>query len=376
MRVLLNTRVLLCTPRTGIGYYVDSLYRALLREGFDVIPTVDIRSTSLVTSAGRVSSRLRRVLGNFYPSSAKILGDAVYRHFHTKDTAATGYDLYHETTFDPLPDVPTRTVCNVYDLSFLRFPDFFLKDFYENVKPNLIRNASSAERVMVNTRFIKEEVQDILKVPGERIDIIPLAASTIYGKGKNPSSRQKVVRKYTEKEYILYVGTVEPRKNLKTLIRAYREVRSKYDVALVIAGGFGWLYDDIVSYPEKLGIGKEVIFTNYVDEETLRDLYQSASVFIYPSLYEGFGIPPLEAMACGTPVIVSDIPPHREVSGDAALYFDPSDHEALAGLIARVLSSAPLAAEMKQKGLIKAGEYSWQRVATETIRTYEKAIVK
>jgi glycosyltransferase involved in cell wall biosynthesis len=158
------------------------------------------------------------------------------------------------------------------------------------------------------------------------------------------------------------------------LIRAYKELRGKYDVALVIAGGLGWLYHDIVAYPGELGLKKDVVFTNYIDEGALRSLYDHASVFVYPSFYEGFGIPPLEAMTCGVPALISDIPPLREVAGDAALFFPPEDHEALTYELGRILSSGSLRQEMKKKSLQRAEAFSWKKVASETIRTYEKAL--
>ncbi|MDA8434249.1 MAG: glycosyltransferase family 1 protein [Nitrospiraceae bacterium] len=375
MRVLLNTKLLMCSNRAGIGVYVANLYDELKKAGIDVVPTLDNGSISLVRTVGNASARLRSVFGKFYPPFVKKAGDALYRHFHGKEASAGRYDLYHETSLDPMPEVGGRIVCNVYDLSFVRFPELFVEGFAEKATPNLRENVSRSERIIVNTRFIRDEAVEVLKVPAEKIDVIPLAAAGRYR--EDPAAPRPSVEagRAGGRDYLLYAGTVEPRKNLMTLIRAYREVRSKYDIALVIAGGFGWLYDDIISYPEQLGLGKDVIFTNYVGDETLRRLYQSATVFIYPSLYEGFGIPPLEAMACGAPVVVSDIPPHREVSGDAALFFPPADHEALAGAVERLLSSGSLREEMKQRGLKKASEYSWRRVAGETMQTYEKALL-
>jgi glycosyltransferase involved in cell wall biosynthesis len=180
--------------------------------------------------------------------------------------------------------------------------------------------------------------------------------------------------KFTTKDYLLYVGTVDPRKNLKTLIRAFREINVKYGLALVIAGGSGWRYGDIVSFPEELGIKDDVVFTGYVDEETLLDLYNNALAFVYPSLYEGFGLPPLEAMACGVPVIVSNIPPLIEVAGDAALSFSPHDHEELAGLLDKLISSPSLRSDMIKKGTTRAKDYSWKRVAESTMRTYGRVL--
>jgi len=374
VRVLLNTRLLMCSNRAGIGFYVANLYHELKEAGVDVVPTLDDASIALVRSIGDLSARMRTTFGKYYPPFVKKMGDAVYRRLHRKDAAATPYDLYHETSLDPIPSIGARSVCNVYDLAVMRFPELFTNDFAKNVTPNILRNILVSERVIVNTSFIRDEAIEILNIPPEKIDVIPLATAECYGEAKDTSKVPGEVRKITRRNYLLYVGTVEPRKNLKTLIRAYKDVRAKFDVALVIAGGLGWLYDDIVSYPEKLGIGKDVVFTNYVNGGTLRALYQFASVFVYPSLYEGFGIPPLEAMACGVPVIVSDIPPHREVSGDAAIFFDPADHEALADAIARVLPDASLRADLKEKGISKASEYSWQKVAAETIRTYQKAL--
>ena len=375
MRILLNTKLLMCSNRAGIGFYVANLYHELRKAGIDVVPTLDNGSITLVRSIGNISARMRSVFGKFYPPFVRRAGDAVYRHLHKKEARIAAYDLYHETSLDPMPEISSRCVCNVYDLSFVRFPQLFVDGFAKEATPLLRKNVSLSERVIVNTSFVRDEALDILNIPPEKIDVIPLAAAGCYREAEDLSRVPGKVRRITEKDYLLFAGTVEPRKNLKTLILAYKALRSQYDVALIIAGGLGWLYDDIVSYPEKLGIGKDVIFTNYVDGDTLRALYQFASVFVYPSLYEGFGMPPLEAMACGVPVIVSDIPPHREVSGDAAIFSPPADHGALADAIMRILSSDLLRAEMKQKGLRKAAEYSWQRVAAETIRTYEKALV-
>ncbi len=374
MRVLLNTKLLMTSNKAGIGSYVFNLYNELLKAGIDVVPTLSETSFSLVSSIGSVSSRLRATFGKFYPPFVRRVGDAVYRHLYQKDTGVSAYDLYHETVLEPMPVIRTRSVCNIYDFSFVRYPGFFIEGFAEKARMNVGRNAAAVDRIIVNTRFIKEEAMEILKLPGERIDVIPLAASDSYRKAHDPTSGHDGEKRYTEKDYILYVGTVEPRKNLKTLIRAYKELRGKYDVALVIAGGLGWFYDDIIACPGELGLKEDVIFTNYISEGRLRTLYDHASVFVYPSVYEGFGIPPLEAMTCGVPAVLSDIPSLREVAGDSALFFHPADHEELAHEVGRLLSSESLRTEMNQRGLRKAEEYSWRRVAAETISTYEKAL--
>lgn len=374
MRILLNTKMLMCAQKTGVGYYVFNLYNELLKAGIDVVPTLGDRSYSLLSSVSKASARLRATFGKFYPAFVKRAGDSVYRYLNQRETDVSAYSLYHETSLEPLPALKTKSVCNIYDLSFVRYPDYFTSEFAERARVNAGGNAAAADRIIVNTNFIKEEATEILKVPAERIDVIPLAASDFYREAYDPLSGRGDVSRYTEKEYILYVGTVEPRKNLKTLIRAYLGFRKVYDIALVIAGGFGWLYDDIVAYPEELGLGNDVIFTGYVEEGTLRSLYRHAAVFVYPSVYEGFGIPPLEAMTCGVPTILSDIPALREVAGDAAIFFDPSDHEQLQYELGRIWASGSLRQEARERCLRRAEAFSWKKVARETIKTYEKAV--
>lgn len=374
MRVLLNTKPFLLANKTGVGYYILNLYEALKKAGIDVVPTIDSRSRTLVNSLSEVSSRLRSFVGKRYPSFVSKIGDSFISYLSRREETRAAFDIYHETSFDLLPEMRITSVCNLYDLSFISCPDFILEDFRNLMKANVTENVLKAERVMVNTAFIKNEAMHFLKIPEEKIDIIPLAPASLYYRPADSLQSSECVRRFTEKDYVLYVGTVEPRKNLKTLIRAFRDIRTNYDLSLIIAGRLGWLYDDVISYPEELGIKADVIFTHYVDEKTLHYLYNHASVFVYPSLYEGFGLPPLEAMVCRVPVIVSDIPPLIEVSGEAVMTFNPKDHEELADKMNRVLSSETLRSELVEKGLKKASEYSWEKTAAMTIQSYAKAL--
>lgn len=376
MRVLLNTKPLVLFDKSGVGYYALNIYRELLKSGIAIVPTLDTGSQTLINSLSKLSSRLRSVLGRWYPSFIIQFGDALISRLSRKDEAKAHFDIYHETSLDPLPEINARIVCNLYDLSFLRFPQFFVKEFAQYVSANVKKNVLSAERIIVNTSFIKDEAMELLHIPEDRIDVIPLAPAALYHPTDRNAERSEEVVRFTNKDYILYVGTVEPRKNLKVLIRAFKDIKARHDLSLIIAGKLGWLYDDIVSYPETLGVKDEVIFTNYINEETILALYNHARVFVYPSTYEGFGMPPLEAMSCGTPVIISDIPPLKEVAGDAALSFNPGDSKELAKAIDRVLSSEALRREMSQKGLKRAAEYSWKKAAELTVRTYARALEK
>lgn len=376
MQVLINTKPLVLFDKSGVGYYVLNIYRELLQSGVDIVPTLDPKSQTMINSLSKVSLRIRGVLGKWYPSFIIRLGDALISRLSEKEEAKVPFDIYHETSLDPLPEVSAKIVCNLYDLSFLRFPHFFIKEFAEYVSANVKKNVLSAERIIVNTEFIKNEAMELLQISEEKIDVIPMAPAALYHRTERSASRPDQIARFTDKDYILYVGTVEPRKNLKILIKAFSDIRTNYDISLIIAGKLGWLYSDIVSYPETLGIKDAVIFTDYVDEKTILALYNHALVFVYPSVYEGFGMPPLEAMSCGTPVIISAIPTLTEVAKDAALSFNPGDSKELADLMNKVISSDALRREMSQKGLKRAGEYSWRKAADLTVRTYARALGK
>lgn len=376
MRVLLNTKPLVLFDKSGVGYYTLNIYRELLKSGIDIVPTLDTKSQTLINSLSKVSSQLRSALGKWYPSFIIRVGDALIKSLSKKEAAKVHFDIYHETSLDPLPEISAKIVSNLYDLSFLRFPHFFIKEFSQYVSANVKKNVLSAERIIVNTEFVKNEAMELLQIPGEKIDVIPLAPAALYHRTERRPSGTNQSGRFTNRDYILYVGNVEPRKNLKILIRAFRDIRANYDISLIIAGKLGWLYDDIIAYPETLGIKDFVIFTNYVDEKTILDLYNHALVFVYPSVYEGFGMPVLEAMSCGTPVIISGIPSLTEVAKDAALAFKPEDSDGLAGVMDKVISSEALRTEMSRKGIKRASEYSWKKAAELTVETYSRALGK
>lgn len=268
MRILLNTKPMVFSNRTGVGYYVANLYHSLRESGADVIPTNGKTAGSLMDVLGRVSAHVKRSIGIDHSPFLRMMGDNLAALVLRKGSHGDGYDLYHETTLDPLPDAKQRFVYNIYDLSFIRFPSYFTKGFAEKSKRNVSKNVSIAERVIVNSGFIKDEAISLLTLPEEKIDVIPLAASAGYYSIKKPADRP-------------------------------REVRTRYDLSLVICGGLGWLSGETVSYAKEMNVEKDVIFTNYVEELTLLYLYNFASVFVYPSIYEGFGIPPLEPWHAG-----------------------------------------------------------------------------
>jgi glycosyltransferase involved in cell wall biosynthesis len=171
------------------------------------------------------------------------------------------------------------------------------------------------------------------------------------------------------------VGTIEPRKNLVRLVEALQLLHKRgLSMPLLVVGGKGWLYDDLFRRLEMSEVKDKIRFSGYVPEGELPLLYGAASVTVMPSLYEGFGLPVLESMACGTPVVSSNAASLPEIGGDAACYFDPTDLESLAGAIQSVWSDAELRAEMRQRGLVQAGRFSWDRAAKETWLVYQRLL--
>jgi glycosyltransferase involved in cell wall biosynthesis len=373
MRVVLNTRPLLF-EKTGIGYYIEHLYRGLSEsKEVQVYPTIDHSSTGTLRRLSRGAQVFRKVLGNSVLKLTIPLGDFLISKKESMYKTMEA-DIYHETNYDAIPRGRWKTVVTMYDLTFLKYPGYLPDEVVRKCRAN-IHALARADRVIVHTHAIKTEVMSLLALPGERIDVIPLAPS------ENCSPVDEVLsetpcglERYTPDDYILHVGTIEPRKNIPVLLRAFKILREKHQLKLILAGGEGWLNDSIIRLPRELNIQNDVILTGYVDGAILRSLYHHALVLVCPSLYEGFGLPPLEAMACGTPVIISDALSLREVAGDAAMSFPTMDHEELAAQLEKVVTSNSLRQELIRKGLDRAGEYSWQRVIAETIRTYQKVL--
>jgi len=174
---------------------------------------------------------------------------------------------------------------------------------------------------------------------------------------------------------ILFVGTIEPRKNLVTLLRSYALLREWTPAPpLVIAGARGWRHREVFAAVRELALEEHVLLPGYVPREELPLWYNAADLFIYPSLYEGFGLPALEAMACGTPVITSNVSSLPEVVGEAGLTVGPNDVEGMAEALQRVLTDAPLRMELRSKGLQRAASFTWSRAAAETVAVYDRAL--
>jgi len=284
-----------------------------------------------------------------------------------------GLDVLHSPDFIPPHRPSCKSVITIHDLAFLLYPHFLTKEsarYYGHID-QAVRWTDHIVAVSKNTK--RDTVQH-LGVPEDKITVVYEAANPIFRPIDRQQARDQVRDRHgVDGPYILFVSTIEPRKNVPTLLRALNQLMACYrtDVRLVLAGGKGWLYEDAFSVVEELKLDDRVHFVGRVSSEELLYLYNAAELLAHPAFYEGFGLPPLEAMACGLPVIVSNVASLPEVVGDAGLLIDPHDVDELTVAMWRVLSDGALNQEMRQKGLRQAGQFSWERAARETAAIYQ-----
>ena len=277
---------------------------------------------------------------------------------------------------------PCPSVVTIYDLSFLLYPESFKrsKRFYLGLFTRL--SARRARRIIAISESTKRDVVRLLGVPPEKVEVVycgiddafrPLPPQSWGERGEVAAFRSK---RGLPERFILFVGTIEPRKNVARLIEAFANLQTckPAHLKLVIGGAKGWFYEDVFARVEELGLEGEVMFPGYIPVSELPLWYNAAELFVYPSLYEGFGLPPLEAMACGTPVVTANTSSLPEVVGDAGLTVDPLDVEGLAEAMRRVLDDEALRQEMRKRGLQRAKGFSWTKTAQETVQVYRRAM--
>ncbi len=285
-------------------------------------------------------------------------------------------NLLHSMAF--VTPILTRcpTIVTMYDLSFIHFPDRFprLQRLYLTMMSR--RSCRRARHIITISESGRQDVHQFFDVPLERITVVYPGVDSVYK--PLPADDVTVFRqaKQLPNRFLLHVGTLQPRKNIPVLLKAFTRVikdsaRSD-DLHLILAGGKGWLFDEIFRLVEQLGIQTWVHFTGYVPDDELPLWYNAATAFVFPSVYEGFGMPVVEAMACGTPVIASNASSIPEAAGTAALLFAPQDMDGLVEAITAVIHSPSRQQEMRQAGLRQAARFSWERAGEETAVVYQQ----
>lgn len=285
-------------------------------------------------------------------------------------------DLLHVQYTAP-PFTPCPVVATIHDLSFEHLPATFKRRSWMQLRLTVRRTAREAAHLIVPSEYTRRDICETYGIAPARVSVVPLAAASCYAPVADAKEIERVRNIYgISGDYILAVGSIQPRKNLARLIEAYADLRRQrpHDKLprLVLVGKRAWLYEETLRAVAACGIAAQTIFTGYVPESDLPALYTGALCFVYPSYFEGFGLPPLEAMSCGTPVITGDRTSLPEVVGDAGLLVNPFDTQALAQALARLIDDESLRATLGDRGLRRAAQFNWRDNARQTLAVYEQ----
>jgi glycosyltransferase involved in cell wall biosynthesis len=296
-------------------------------------------------------------------------------------------DLLHAMAFAVPLAAACPTIVTVHDLSFIRYPGAFrtVNRVYLSTLTRL--SVKRARRVIVGAESTRQDVIELCGARPEKIVTVPYGVSDAFApacEADHGCERIEEFRRHKglPEQFILFLGTLEPRKNIGLLIESYALFRERTLLRgdtgrippLVIAGGKGWFYESLFARVTELGLIENVLFTGYVPNEELPWWYRAAALFVFPSLFEGFGLPVLEALACGTPTITSNASSLPEVAGDAAILVDPGDKEGLVSAMERVLCDNDLRLALSEAGPRQASKFPWSRTAAETIAVYRAVL--
>lgn len=286
-------------------------------------------------------------------------------------------DIFHATEHLLPPLKNARTVFTLHDLIFQFFPEFHLplnRWFLQNAMPHFLRRADA---IIAVSECTKRDAVQLYGVPPEKIAVIHEGVDPALRPVTDPNLIAAARARYAQHQpFLLFLGTIEPRKNIPALVDALQILRARgFPHRLLIAGRRGWLYQGVFEHVRQVGMEGEVDFLDYVPDEDLPALFAACEAFVFPSLYEGFGLPPLEAMACGAPVVCSNTSSLPEVVGEAALCVNPRDAGEMAAAVERVIHDARLRDELRAKGLVQAARFSWERAARDTLQVYQNTFL-
>lgn len=356
----------------GIGRYVRSLVHALA--------AIDSETDYRIFAAGVTDQHELPTLGENFTWKPTSLGDQGlvrlwYRlHVPLPIERWTGrLDLYHAPDF-LLPPVrkDTKTLLTIHDLSFIRAPETATESLRQFLNKAVPRSVERADHILADSAATKDDLIELYQTPTEKITVLYSGVDPRFKPTNDPVVLQTIREKYEigAADFILSLGTVQPRKNYVRLVEAFNALPQK-DAKLVIVGGKGWLAEPLFECINDLGLSERVILPGFADDVDLPALYSAAKIFAYPSLYEGFGLPVLEAMACGTPVLASNVSSIPEVTGkDGAVLVDPFDTAGMTEQLNKLLVNEALRNQLVAAGVKEAERFTWARAAEQLHTIY------
>jgi glycosyltransferase involved in cell wall biosynthesis len=362
----------LTAAKTGVGHYTLELARELARleagSHFELV----YPSTYPSIEGQPLPSNLKLERVRVGPLGRHWWSTGLPRYIRSHD-----FTLFHGTNYDIPWWRRCATVLTIHDLSLLLHPETHPRRSVNRARRRLPTMVRIADAVITPTESVRREVCERFEISSERVFAVPEAARACFRPLPLAATAEVRPRLRIGDDFLLTVGTLEPRKNLLVLVSAFAEVKralSQSNLQLVIAGGRGWLSGPLFEAIERSPVRDSIVLTDYLHDDDLQALYSSCRAFIYPSIYEGFGLPPLEAMACGAPVIVSRIPSLLETTGAAAWHFDPQNVGELAEKILALLGDENARLNLSAVGQLRAAEFSWENTARLTWKVYEEAL--
>lgn len=393
MKITFDGRSLF-SPWTGIQYYLLELIRAInvdnpdvdmsfylgsklkvKKEFYQKIASLPINKLYYKPMAQSVFDRTKNKKGFSFFFSAIAL--PILPISKAKSIFDAKTDIFHQTDILSIPfSGKCKSILTVHDIIPRMFPKLFPKDVYEPFIEIVKQNVSKAKHIVADSQNTKDTLSFFFNVKPERISVVYAGISDLYKPIEDRKELDNVKQKYNLPEnYLLFLGTIEPRKNIVRILKAFNQVRQIVDdTKLVICGRYGWEAEDVYAIYEELGLRDKVIFTGYIEDSDKPAIYSGARALVFPSLYEGFGLPPLESMACGTPVITSDRASLPEIVGDAAILVDPYKVDEIADGISKIVMDEKLNKELSEKGKDRASTFSWQNTAKQTIEVYKNLL--
>ena len=383
MKIALNA-LFLQTPANGSGQYLLHLLHAL-KEVDQQNEYVLLGAKPLAGKGSTQTPFPYRVSPVPFPARRKESFEKVVWEQITGPAAArrAGIDLLHVPYFAPPLFPRTPTVVTIHDVIPLRLPAYQASAMVKAYMRLVARAAHNATLIITDSQHAKQDMIDALRLPAERIRVTYVAAGDEYKPITDPALLAQARKRYGLGErYIFYLGGLDQRKNVPQLVRAFAHLYKQLDqpdLQLLISGNpdkqKGPLFPDPRPIAAELGITDQVIY-RFVAEEDKPAMYSGASLYVFPSLYEGFGLPPLEAMSCGAPVVCSNRTSLPEVVGDAAITVDPDDTRSLVEAIRSVLTDSSLAMDLRARALQRATLFNWRKTATETLSVYKEALAR
>jgi glycosyltransferase involved in cell wall biosynthesis len=368
VRIGIDARLFLA-ERTGIGSYTSHLLHSLAdltREEEFVLFTDKPVPLPGPNFTNEVIAVRKRILWTLFSLPLRLRRRPV--------------DLFHGTAnFELPPTRQCRLVSTVHDLIPLHFPELVSKKFYLLFRALIGRTIGRSDRVITDSEYSRRDILERFPVPEEKVTVIPLAPHPRFRAVDDTGGDDSIRRRYAlPRRYVLFVGVFEPRKNIPLLVDAFVSFRRRFEVGddfqLALVGGAGYRGEEIAKEIRNRGLEPAVRLLGYVPDEDLPALYRQADLLVVPSMYEGFGLPALEAMACGAPVLAADRSSLPEVVGPSGRLFAPGDPDLLADQMAQILSSDETRAEMSARGRERAALFTWEETASRTLRVYREVL--